>query len=130
MSIKHVVFVLCALIMPLAACGDDSDDGGAGASGSGDGDGDGDDCADAPTYDEVTALDKCTMCHSSDLSGPDRNNAPADHNFDTYDGVTAQLGHIEEEVEEGKMPPPGSGITISSAERAQLLKWIECGAEE
>ncbi len=131
----------CLLVLLLAtaiACGDDHDDEAeAGASGHphGDGDGDGDlpeECEgeDVPTFDEVAAFDKCVMCHSSELSGSDRNNAPDDHNFDTHEGATEHLGHVAEQVEEGAMPPPASGITISAAEREALLLWANCGAPE
>lgn len=134
MKSQRFLFVLCALLLVTAfACGDDGDGGGAGTSGTGgdgDGDGDGDECEDVPTYDEVSAFDKCVMCHSSELSGGDRNTAPADHNFDTYEGATEFLDHVLEEAEEGNMPPPASGITITEAERAALVKWASCGAPE
>ena len=43
-----------------------------------------------PTYAEVDAFDKCTMCHSSSLTGSARNGAPADDNFDIDSDVDEQ----------------------------------------
>ena len=36
-----------------------------------------------PAFEDVTALEKCSSCHSSKLSGSARRDAPKDVNFDT-----------------------------------------------
>jgi uncharacterized membrane protein len=130
MSFKtFTLLMLCMMMVSLgAACGDDGDDGGASGMG-GDGDGDGD-CENVPSYEAVAAFDTCTMCHASDKTGAARNGAPADHNFDSFEGAVEHLGHIVEEVEEGKMPPANSGLSITAQERADLLLWAECGSPE
>jgi len=119
---SSVLFLLLAATF--SACGDDGSEGTAGQGGTSG------DCEDVPTYADVSAFDKCTMCHSSSLSGPDRNNAPMDHNFDTYDGAADHADHIAEEAEGNNMPPPASGITITAAEREALIKWATCGTPE
>jgi uncharacterized membrane protein len=79
-----------------------------------------------PTYAEVDAFDKCTTCHSSSLTGTARNSAPAGANFDTEAGAEAHDDEIAHEVAEGAMPPPGSNITLTAAEKDEILKWAVC----
>jgi len=111
---------LCAL-----ACGSDGD---------GDGDGDGDAAAcdgTVPSFDEVTAFAQvCTNCHDSSLSAGARNGAPAGYDFDQYDSARDEAEDIAEEVDEGAMPPAGSGYTLSAAQKSQVIRWAECGAPE
>jgi uncharacterized membrane protein len=84
-------------------------------------------CTDSkPAYDEVAAFEKCTMCHSSKLSGDDRKDAPTDVNFDTESAAEAHAEKAAEEVFEGEMPPMGSGITLTSAEKQELYEWALC----
>jgi len=86
------------------------------------------------TYENVGApmmLTWCVPCHSSHLAEDQRQEATLSVNFDTYEGVTAQLDRIYaravEAVEDGGSPmPPGGGP--SSTDLALLAEWIECGA--
>jgi uncharacterized membrane protein len=89
------------------------------------------DCSgDVPVYADVAAFDKCTMCHSSELSGADRRSSPATINFDTFEGAEMQATLAAQEVKEGAMPPSGSGITLTADEKDELYRWALCGAME
>jgi uncharacterized membrane protein len=120
MKIWLTLITLCGLTLAIG-CGGDDDDGASKV-----------DCdKDMTTYNDVSAFDKCVMCHSSDLSGSKRMSAPADINFDTFEDATATKAlKAQHEAEEGAMPPKDSGITITDAQRKQLITWYECGAKE
>jgi uncharacterized membrane protein len=79
-----------------------------------------------PTYAQVDAFEKCTMCHSSALTGSARNSAPVTANFDTEASAEAHADEIAHEVSLGAMPPPGSGIALTQAEKEELYKWALC----
>lgn len=79
-----------------------------------------------PAFDEVTALKKCSACHSSTLSGAQRHDAPSGVNFDTEAAARAKAQDAAEEVNGGDMPPSGSGISLSADEKTQLYKWALC----
>lgn len=72
----------------------------------------------------------CTSCHSSTLSGADRNGAPAGEDFDTIEGILAAAEHIDEHAAAGPdaanedMPP--SGPMPTDAEREMLGAWLAC----
>lgn len=88
------------------------------------------DCSkDVPTYAQVAAIEICTNCHSSELSGAARNNAPADDNFDTYAGAEEKATEMVEEVFGGDMPPKGT-FTLTDAQKQELYLWALCGAME
>jgi len=141
-----VCFAMCSASLTTTACGDDSDDGSGGAGGSsgasgasgmsGAGGGGGSDepeadCdGDVPSYAEVSAFDKCVQCHSSEISGGSRGGAPSSVNFDTYEAARGQAQNAVDEVFIGNMPLPGSGVTISPAERQALIAWGLCGTPE
>ena len=84
-----------------------------------------------PTFDEVTAFEEvCTNCHSTSLSGDDRNGAPASINWDDYASAKANAEHGVEEVFEGEMPPESSGETLTDDEKEELYTWALCGKPE
>jgi len=74
----------------------------------------------------------CTRCHSSTLSGADRNGATAFHDFDTRLGVVQVADHIDQAAGSGpnatndQMPPDGAMPSV--AEREMLAEWIACSA--
>jgi uncharacterized membrane protein len=84
-----------------------------------------------PTYAEIktAALAKCTTCHSSQLTGSARVDAPADINFDTFAAAKADAKQAGIEVNEGAMPPAGSPAP-SASEKDALYKWAQCGTPE
>jgi uncharacterized membrane protein len=71
-------------------------------------------------------LDKyCISCHSTALSGADRNGAPSDINYNTYDAAVANAEKGNSEIQSGGMPPSGNGPT---AEEKQLFqRWVDTG---
>jgi len=80
-----------------------------------------------PAFEDVSAFDKCVTCHdSSKTTAATRMAAPQDINFDTESAALEHAAKAAEEVEEGKMPPAGSGITISASQKADLIKWASC----
>ena len=79
-----------------------------------------------PTYAQVTAFTKCSVCHSSAFMGAARQEAPADVNFDTEAGALAHAMKAAEEVNEGAMPPAGSGVTLTEMEKQDLYRWTLC----
>ena len=72
-----------------------------------------------------TMLTYCTTCHSSQLDGHDRNEAPLWMDFDTLGGVRLEADRIAARVESGDMPPGGA---MPPAQAQRLLRWLECGA--
>lgn len=112
-------------VMSALACGSDDDD----AGGTADEQSPAGECADAPSFDEVTAFSEvCTNCHDSSLALADRNFAPLGWDFDKYEVASMKAEDIQNAVEEGYMPPPG--YTLTEAQKAQLLQWVACGTPE
>jgi uncharacterized membrane protein len=89
------------------------------------------DCSgDVPTFDEVTAFSAvCTDCHSTSLSGDDRNGAPARVNWDDYESARANAEDGAEAVFDGEMPPAGAG-ELTSVQKEELYRWALCGTPE
>jgi len=86
------------------------------------------------TYDNFAGpfMEKyCTRCHSSKLSGEDRNGAPLYHDFDTLAGIRPVANHVDQMAGSGpnatnlQMPPDGDMPTLE--ERQKLAEWIACG---
>jgi hypothetical protein len=73
----------------------------------------------------------CVRCHSSEVTGADRNGAPSDHNFDTHFEIVAFTDHIDWMTGSGpdatntQMPPDGSKPSLE--ERQKLSEWLACG---
>ena len=63
----------------------------------------------------------CTMCHSSSLSGSDRNGAPTDVNLDTYTGAKGNAQAANARIQAGTMPPAGA---LSAADKAMFQGWV------
>lgn len=74
----------------------------------------------------------CTRCHSSELSGDLRLDAPTGYDFDTLAGVRKHLDHIDMVSAAGPkatntfMPETNPLPTLE--ERTQLGQWLACGA--
>jgi mono/diheme cytochrome c family protein len=85
------------------------------------------DCSgDIPQFADVAALQKCSTCHSSQRNGSARNGAPASVNYDTESAARSKADDAASEVNGGDMPPKGSGVTLSDAEKQALYKWALC----
>ena len=73
----------------------------------------------------------CVPCHASTLPYEDRHGAPADHNFDTEEGVLENAEHIALRAGSGilatndSMPPKGYAAP-SEAQRKTLGRFIAC----
>jgi uncharacterized membrane protein len=106
---------ILSVALACAACGDDDGSGGG-------------ECADAPSFAQVSAFQVCVNCHSSSRQDAARNGAPSSINFDTYEAASENALRAAHEVEEGDMPPPLSGFSVTSEQRATLEKWANCGA--
>jgi uncharacterized membrane protein len=76
----------------------------------------------------------CLECHSSELSGAERNKAPSAYNFNTLKDVAEHLEEIDSVAAHGpdrqndEMPPSAASASPSDEERAQLGQWLACGA--
>ncbi|MET0389535.1 MAG: c-type cytochrome [Polyangiales bacterium] len=76
--------------------------------------------------------DYCLRCHSKEVTGAARNDAPGDHNFDTQGEIALLIEHIDQYAGSGpaitnrNMPP--SAPFPSDEERAKLSEWLACGA--
>ncbi|HTE52083.1 MAG TPA: hypothetical protein VK698_14620 [Kofleriaceae bacterium] len=74
----------------------------------------------------------CLRCHSESVEGDDRQDAPADHNFDTQFECEALAEHMDQKAGSGpdatndSMPP--SAPRPSDEQRAMLSEWLACGA--
>jgi len=116
--------IAIALIGALGACGGDDDDEHA--------EGDHDlpqvDCDDGAVveYEDVSAFDKCVVCHDSSKTGDARAKAEVGVDFDTEALATKSAEKAAEEVFEGEMPPEGSGITITDEQKETLYRWALC----
>jgi uncharacterized membrane protein len=91
-------------------------------------------CADKPvlTYDnfgEGFMTQYCQTCHSSELMGEDRHDAPSSVHFDSEAEVAAQVAQILG-VATGPSPimPPGGGV--SDLDREKLEIWLKCHPPE
>jgi uncharacterized membrane protein len=103
-----------ALALVVAAC-----DGGSGA-----------DCSKVVKFSEVKAFtNNCTSCHATTLEGANRQDAPADVNYDTYAEATKEPEEAIEQVEKGEMPPP-EAAPLTDAEKEELVTWLKCGTPE
>jgi len=70
---------------------------------------------------------RCIQCHSTERQGPDRNGAPADVNFNTYEVAAANANRAIVRVQAGTMPPTGGR---PQSERDLFQKWIDQGLLE
>ena len=86
------------------------------------------DCDDGPVveYEDVSAFDKCVVCHDSSKTGDERAKAEVGVDFDTEELAKDSAEHAAEEVFEGEMPPEGSGITLTDDEKETLYRWALC----
>jgi hypothetical protein len=77
--------------------------------------------------------DYCLRCHSSEVTGADREGAPSDHNFDTLAEIRTFHEHIDQMAGSGPeatndQMPPDDGDAPTMAEREMLAEWLACGS--
>ncbi len=89
------------------------------------------DCPDGAevTYADVEVLfsEHCNSCHSSELTGADRQDAPAAYDFDTYTLASEHPSMTWTEVNLGHMPP---STTLSDDDKETIRVWYACETPE
>lgn len=91
-----------------------------------------------PTYDGVDGIrakvfeTNCLACHSSELTGASRNNAPVGADFNTYSVALAHgVPAVNRGVTQANMPPSFSALPALNEEQKQALKnWQALGFPE
>lgn len=76
----------------------------------------------------------CLSCHSASVTGPARQGAPREVNFDTLEDVRQWAESIDMHCAAGPsasntaMPPTSSHHQPTQEERLKLGQWLACGA--
>ena len=137
----HLLSLASTLVLALAiGCGGDDDDHDHGEDDHGGqvGPETGTECPDGGTaltyenFGQQFVSTYCLRCHSVDVEGDDREDAPSDHNFDTRFECEALADHMDQKAGSGpdstneEMPP--SAPRPTTEERAMLSEWLACGA--
>lgn len=73
-----------------------------------------------PRYADVQPIfeRRCVVCHSG---------RSKEWPLTSYQDVADWSEFVRDEVQRCAMPPPGSGVPITTEERAAILTWIRCG---
>lgn len=74
--------------------------------------------------------DSCLACHSRNVRGANRQSAPREANYDTYDDVVSQAPEIVARLSGSGAPmPPLSASTprLSSQQATLVGTWHRCG---
>jgi uncharacterized membrane protein len=127
--LKCSATLIFACALALSACGDEEDE---------EGQATGATCPSDSTlnyqnFGQPFMATYCLKCHSSTLTGAARNGAPADHNFDSLEGIQEFADHIDRQAGSGPdatntiMPLAGFNAPTTE-ERAKLSQWLACGA--
>ena len=72
---------------------------------------------------EVLFTEHCTSCHTSALSGADRQDAPTDIDFDAYETARQDPTGTWTQVHLGAMPPAGA---LSADDKETIRVWYAC----
>ena len=76
---------------------------------------------------DVHALStNCVACHSSTLSGAQRQGAPSGIDYDSYASASANAAEGLDQISAGFMPPVGGG-SISTDDVTAFSQWVACG---
>jgi len=91
------------------------------------------DCADGTdlTWTEIEPIleANCLRCHDSALTGPtDRQQAPANSNYDTPQAARSEPDTTWFNVQSGRMP--NDAVFTSDADALDLHEWLSCGGPE
>ena len=71
----------------------------------------------------------CTGCHSSTLPEGQRQDAPAEVNFDTHAAFLPHAKEVLARATDPDSPMPPAGL-VPEEERRRLAQWIACGAPQ
>ena len=81
-----------------------------------------------PKFPDVAIWPKCTSCHSSNLPTASRQRAPLGVDYDVYASAVAHSAKTVDQVQLGRMPPPGTNIpAVTATEMDSLTTWVLCG---
>ncbi len=84
------------------------------------------DCAEpVPTYTTDVAQIfecRCVTCHSGEENGP--------WPLTSYQHASDWWDVVRDELARCAMPPPDSGVEMTTEERTTVLKWVRCGFPE
>jgi mono/diheme cytochrome c family protein len=80
-----------------------------------------------PTYSQVSLINTCVGCHSSQLTGGARAGAPASVNYDTYAAAVDNATNGAAAVDSGRMP---IGAAPSAQQRDDFIQWALCGTPQ
>jgi len=69
----------------------------------------------------------CIRCHSHIKTGAERNGAPPEVNFDTYESAVKSAQRANARIQAGTMPPDGG---IAEEQHALFQKWIGKGTPQ
>jgi uncharacterized membrane protein len=72
---------------------------------------------------EPLFAEHCISCHSSELSGDDRVEAPENYNYDTMEAAQAHPNWTWAEIKLGHMPPTDP---LSEEEQELVREWLAC----
>ncbi|MCG8423017.1 MAG: c-type cytochrome [Proteobacteria bacterium] len=90
-------------------------------------------CPDTSTADQtmgaMIVANKCNGCHSANLTGADRDDAPVGIDFDTAANVQARAARIYARSVDGSTMPPG-GNALTADEKEKLRIYLACGATQ
>lgn len=70
---------------------------------------------------------RCASCHSSQVSGAARQNAPVGLDYDTLAAIRTNANTGYAEAKEGAMPPTGA---LSATDLENLRIFLACGAPD
>ena len=92
------------------------------------------DCPDSPATFEANiqplVARSCLPCHSESVVGANRQSAPREANYDSFDQVAASSKDMSDRINGrgNRMPPLSSSTPKLSTEEARLfVEWTACG---
>src|SRR5262249_29705982 len=71
----------------------------------------------------------CVICHSSQLSGAARHDAPSELNFDDVSIAADHAQDMYGEAKDGSMPPSGYAA-VQGTDLENMRIWLACGAQD
>lgn len=76
---------------------------------------------------EPLFTEHCTSCHSTELEGADRRDAPVGYDYDTAAAARSHPNWTWAEITLGHMPPSGA---LADSDQELLREWLACGGPD